>query len=155
MLSSNAKTSLNDAGYNHIRRDQESYVMTLTYPILVLMSALLATIILLIMHLELALAIAGIASLILLFSQLLFKDRLKFWFVIFIFTIPLAAGKIFGDKEALLSTLSEVGLPSGALPTLFIYLNDIFLFMLLLTLAIRFAQKKEKPYIPKHRDLRG
>lgn len=123
--------------------------MPLNFLVIILISACLALSIHLVMSFKLTIAVAGIVGILVFISQLFVKDKKRFWFVVFLLVLPLAASKILGSREAMLSVLGKSGVPGGASPAPVVFFSDIILFILIIIWATRLVFQKEKLFLPK------
>jgi O-antigen ligase len=123
--------------------------MVFSYPLVILTSAFMAFAILVVMSFKLTIAVAGTAALFAFISQLFFKDRARFWLVVFILALPFVAIKFLGSSEALVALLGRLGVPSGAPPVPRVLLTDLILFILIAIWAFRVFFRGQKIFIPK------
>lgn len=123
--------------------------MLIDYSLIVLISAFFALSLLVVMDLKLTIAVAGVIGLLIFISQFYIKDRKRFWFAAFLLALPLAAPKILGSREAMLSVQRAFGVPTGAAPAARIFFTDIILFILVAIWLSRLLLGKEKAFIPK------
>jgi len=118
-------------------------------PLVAVAGVMTACFVVLAMSMKMTIGIAAIGGLCIFIGQIFAKDKMRYWTGVFILSIPLAAPKILGSREHMLSVVGALGVPTGAMPVPTLFFSDVILFILFCLWAAETAfSTKQKPYIP-------